>query len=130
MNAYILTSACLLFLLGLAHSIFGEILIFKNLRATGSIIPSMFNEHLKERHTRIIWATWHLVTVLGWCMGVVLIRIAYLASSQLLTFIVNSISLATLVGSLLVLIGTKGKHPGWVVLLIISILLWVGEIKI
>ena len=126
MNRYILIAAALLFLLGLGHSILGEILIFKNLRIRGGIIPARAGEYLKERHTRIIWATWHLVTVLGWCIGVVLVKIAYLESSQFLIFIVNSISLAIFISSLLVLIGTKGKHPGWVVLLIITILLWIG----
>ena len=31
-----------------------------------------------------------------------------------------------LTASLIVLIGTKGKHPGWLVLLVIAILSWIG----
>lgn len=126
MNGYIFTAGGLLFLLGLGHSILGEVLIFKNLRIRRGLIPSRAGDQLKERHIRIIWATWHLVTALGWCMGVVLVKIAYAQGSQFLTFIVNSISYAMLMGSLLVLVGTKGKHPGWVVLLVITILLWIG----
>ncbi len=120
-------AGCLLFLLGLIHSILGEVLIFKRMRNRG-IIPTNGGSLLKERHVRILWATWHLVTVFGWGIGALLCGYSNLLTAETISspFVINSIVLTMLIGSALVLIGTKGKHPGWVVLLIIAILAWLA----
>jgi len=126
MNYYLLIAGILCLLLGIAHSILGEFLIFKNKRNTGSFIPSKGNADLKEKHLRIIWATWHLASIFGWCIGVLLIRISFNQNelnSNIFDFILQSIIYTMFLSALLVLIGTKGKHPGWVVLVLIGILL-------
>ena len=76
MNTYLLIGGLLCFLLGIVHSILGEYLIFSSKRAKGSLVPSKGNADLKERHLRIIWATWHLASVFGWCIGAILIKIS------------------------------------------------------
>ncbi|WP_417858771.1 hypothetical protein [Xanthomarina gelatinilytica] len=126
MNTYFFIAGILCFLLGIAHSILGECLIFKNKRIKGKLIPTKANEYLKERHLRILWATWHLATVFGWCIGILLLKISVLEESQLINFMVKSISSTMILSSLLVLIATKGKHPGWLVLLAIGIILMIG----
>lgn len=126
MNKYILTAAILCFLLGLVHSFLGEYLIFKHKRNKGALVPAKKSEGLREKHLRIIWATWHLATLFGWCIGLILLKIAVTESaldSDLVKMIIQPICATMFAGSLLVLIGTKGKHPGWIVLLIIGILL-------
>jgi len=88
------------------------------------------NTELKERHLRIIWATWHLSSFFGWCIGVFLIKISSdqkKLDAEFIDFMINSTVLAMFASSLLVLIGTNGKHPGWIVLILIGILLILGN---
>ncbi|MCG8326198.1 MAG: hypothetical protein MI974_00875 [Chitinophagales bacterium] len=131
MNIYFLIAGILSFLLGLVHSILGEYLIFQKKREKGKIIPSKRSEGLRERHLRIIWATWHLASVFGWCIGAILIKIALGQSglnADFVDFLIQSVICAMFTGALLVLMGTKGKHPGWIVLLMITILLIIGMV--
>jgi len=125
MNIYFLSAGILCFLLGIVHSFLGEYLIFNEKRDKGKLVPSKESSELKERHLRILWATWHLASILGWCIGAVLIKVALTKNQQnieFVDFILQSIVYTMGISSLLVLIGTKGKHPGWIVLLIIGIL--------
>lgn len=130
MNLYLLIAGILCFFLGVVHSFLGEYLIFKNKRNKGSLTPSKVGVELKERHLRILWATWHLASVFGWCIGAILIKIAVtenLQNKELVDFILPSIVFTMLLSSALILIGTKGKHPGWIVLLVIGILTIIGN---
>lgn len=123
MNTYLFIAGILCFLLGIVHSILGEYLIFRNKREKGSLVPSKESPELKERYLRILWATWHLASIFGWCIGAILIKISQEQNLESHDFILQSIIYTMFLTSLLVLIGTKGKHPGWVVLLAIGILL-------
>ncbi len=130
MNVYFLIAGILCFVLGLIHSILGEFLIFKSKRNKGSIVPSKKIPGLKERHLRIIWATWHLASFFGWCIGIILVKISLTQNDlnpKFIQMVVQSMICTMLLGSLLVLIGTKGKHPGWIVLLVIGVLLLIGN---
>ncbi len=126
MNTYLFIAGTMCFLLGITHSVLGEYLIFNSKRIKGKLVPSKKSEELKERHLRILWATWHLASVFGWCIGAILIRISILENprdTELINFILQLIMYTMALTSLLVLIGTKGKHPGWIVLLLIGIIL-------
>ena len=128
MESYLFAAGCLSLALGLIHSVMGEILIFRRMR-NGKIIPTNGHPVLKERHVRILWASWHLVTIFGWGLGVILLRHSLPSSehtSQL--FIEHTILFSMLSGALLVFIATKAKHPGWIVLLSIAILLAIKNI--
>ncbi|WP_323758397.1 hypothetical protein [Roseivirga sp.] len=130
MNTYFLVAGILCFVLGLGHSILGEYLIFKEKRNKGQLIPSKTGTGLKERHLRIIWATWHLTSLFGWCIGALLVKIAIEKNRQvteLTDFLITSARYTMLTSSILVLVATKGKHPGWVVLLFIGLLLIIGK---
>jgi len=129
MNWYFFIAGILCFLLGIAHSILGELMIFKDKRRGRSVIPSKGSEGLRQRHLRIIWATWHLASVFGWCLGAILIKVSIDQSSlneSFIEFMIHSMIVTMLITSFLVLVATKGKHPGWIVLLITAILLWMG----
>ncbi|WP_281991678.1 hypothetical protein [Aquimarina aggregata] len=129
MNIYLIISGILCLILGLLHSILGELLIFRTKKKTNKLVPTLVTNGLKERHLRIIWATWHLTSFFGWCIGTLLIKIALdqnLVSKELLKFIIASISISMLCSSILVFTATKGKHPGWIILLGISILTFLG----
>lgn len=114
------------FIVGLFHTILGEFLIFKRMR-NGSIIPTQGHTLLKERHVRIIWASWHIVTIFGWSFGAVLINLSISSSAATSThFILSAIIISMTISALLVLFSTKAKHPGWVGLLAIAIFTLIG----
>jgi hypothetical protein len=126
MQTYMFTAGVLALIVGAAHSVLGEILIFRHLRSRG-LVPSKVAPPLKERHIRILWASWHITTVFGWALGIVLLRLAFPATEPSLQALVeNAVTLAFLSGSFLVLIGTKGRHPGWVGLLGVAALVWLS----
>lgn len=126
MQSYLLAAGVLMILIGIAHSVIGEILIFRQLRA-GTIVPLLSPPPMRERHLRILWANWHLCSVLGWGLAALLIVIA--RSPDLPTYALNIriIAIATLAGSLLVLYATRGRHPGWLGLLVAAGLAWLGQ---
>jgi hypothetical protein len=127
MQPYMFAAGVLALIVGAAHSVLGEILIFRHLRSRG-LVPSMGVPPLRERHIRILWATWHLATVFGWASAVVLLRLASPSTaSSLQALVENAIVVAFLGGSFLVLIGTKGRHPGWIGLLAVAALAWFGR---
>jgi hypothetical protein len=127
MNAYLMAAGVLAFIVGLVHSVLGEILIFRGLRSRG-IVPTDRGELLRERHVRILWASWHVVTVLGWCMATILWWLAQDSSlSQSHEFVARAIAAAMLVSAAFVFVGTQGKHPGWAGLLGVAVLVFLGE---
>ncbi|WP_242205484.1 hypothetical protein [Aestuariivivens insulae] len=125
MNQYLWIAGVLCFLLGLVHSILGEILIFRNKKKHNKIVPTIVTSKLKERQLRIIWATWYLTPFFGGSIGVMLIKIGTKQaemSAYLMQSIITAITITMLSASFLVFIATKGKHLGWVILLVIGIL--------
>lgn len=127
MQTYLFAAGVLALLIGAVHSVMGEILIFRHVRSH-SLVPAVGAPPLRERHIRILWASWHFATVLGWAFGIVLLRLATLTTEQSLRIMVeNAIVLSFLGGSFLVLIGTKGKHPGWLGLLGVAALTWLSS---
>jgi len=123
MNYLLMSAGILSIAIGLVHSILGEFLIFKNLR-NGSLVPNISLLPLKERNIRILWATWHLASILGFAMGAILIQLAMTPEPS--TFIIQAIALSMLLGSVLVFYATKAKHPGWVGLLGVTVLCWLA----
>ncbi len=122
MNMYFIAAGILTFVIGLVHSILGERLIFRRMRSAG-FIPTNGGQVLREPHVRILWASWHLVTVMGWCIAAGLFELALPSSIHLVQSIApKAVVSSMLASSFLVLIGTKGKHLGWVGLLGVAIL--------
>ena len=63
MQPLLLGAGVVMALTALVHSVVGEILIFRQLRS-GGIVPTEGGPPLRERHVRILWASWHLVSIL------------------------------------------------------------------
>lgn len=122
MNTLLLSAGILAIFVGLIHSALGEFLIFKHLRK-GRIIPTLTASPLTERHTRILWATWHIASLFGWAIAAILIVLAT-ADEAPARFIVQCIAIFMFAAGALVLIATKAKHPGWIGLLGVAILCW------
>ncbi len=126
MNTYLLIASGLTIFLGLAHSVIGEVLIFRHWRRDG-VSKATLGAKLPSRHRRILWSSWHLASVLGWGISAVLFKLAAAqAGSPLHDYIKCVLVFTMLAGGLLVLGGTRGKHPGWTVLLAIAALIWLA----
>lgn len=123
MNSWLLSAGILMIIVGLVHSVFGEHLIFSRLRA-GGLVPSDGGSHLRERHVRILWATWHFASVLGWAAALILLYAADAANAAVPAPVIEALAAASAVGGTLVLVGTHGKHPGWIALLVVALLVW------
>jgi hypothetical protein len=117
-------AAVAIVIIGVVHSIVGEMVIFRRLRR-GTLVPTLAPSPLRVRHLRILWATWHVVTVLGCALAAVLWRMADPEQGRsLLEFVEYTAMAACLVSSLVVLVGTRGRHPGWLGLLAAAWLVW------
>ncbi|MFD0738611.1 hypothetical protein ACFQZQ_04835 [Lysobacter koreensis] len=123
MQPLLVTAAVLAIATGVVHSLLGERLIFRHLRA-GSLVPSLAAPPLQSRHVRILWATWHLASVLAWALAGLLLQLSQ--GSVAASSVLGASAFAFLAGSLLVLVGTRGRHPGWVALGAVGILSWVA----
>jgi hypothetical protein len=127
MQTQLLWAAIVAILVGLVHSVLGEILIFRRMRQ-GGVVPTEGQPVLRERHVRILWASWHLVTILGWALAAILLMLAASAGEPLAkTALARVVIGALLTGSALVLFATRGRHPGWLALLIAAVLGWLGH---
>jgi hypothetical protein len=123
MNTSLIAAAAVLAFVGLGHSVLGEIMIFRRLGRQWWI-PAEPAPPLRSRHIRILWASWHVVTVFGWACSAILLRIATAASMQNIgPFAVRAIAIASLVSAVLVFIATRARHPGWIGLLAAALLL-------
>jgi hypothetical protein len=128
MNSYFIAAAVLASVVGLVHSILGEIMIFRRMRKPGRIIPSDGGTLLLGSNVRILWASWHVLTALGWGMAAMLVRLSLPASRAAGDGIIeHAIAVSMLAGSALVLIATKARHPGWIGLLGVAVLVWLGR---
>lgn len=122
MNTWLLAAAALAFATGLAHSVMGEVLVFQRLRR-GTIVPSFGGDVLRERHVRILWASWHVLTLLGWCMATMLAALAVGPDSDMTRALARLIGLGMLAGAMTVLIATRGRHPGWLAMSLVALLI-------
>ncbi|KAL9650110.1 hypothetical protein ABK040_011281 [Willaertia magna] len=98
-------------------------------KLNNDLIPSNGGSLLKESNVRILWASWHILTVFGWGMAFILLWLARQSNKftrDEYIVIVSAIAISMLVGAIFIFIGTKAKHPGWVGLLLVAIFVWLG----
>jgi hypothetical protein len=136
MNVYFAAAAILLFILAVAHSILGELLLIGRLRkdslppiAPFSLleVPGMGLAGSTDVARDTLRFTWHLPTVLGFGFGAILLWLSLPSSAGTrLAFVEWVMALSIGACSLTVLVCSKGKHPGWVVFLAVAILIWLG----
>lgn len=124
MNAALTLASAGLAAVGLVHSVLGELLVFRTLRTRG-MVPTGGQPVLREHQVRILWGTWHLVTVLGWALSALLWRLGTVpADPDLGGWVADVAGAATLASGLLVFFATDGRHPAWAVLLSVAALVW------
>jgi hypothetical protein len=114
MNGWLVGAAALVFVIGLVHSWLGELRIFRHLRR-GGVVPTGGTPVLRAFQTRILWASWHLVTVLAWALAALLLWLAQPAAQAASGGTVERICAVALVaGAGLVLWSNRGRHPAWI----------------
>lgn len=129
MNVYYALGGATIFLIGLVHSWLGERLIFQRLRRSDParpLVPTRGGEFLQERHVRILWANWHLTTALGWGVAGALLVLARAPASESARWLGLSLAAGLAASAALVLVGTRGRHPGWIGLLVAATLTLLG----
>jgi hypothetical protein len=125
MNWFFASAAALSVVVGMAHSVLGEVLIFSRMRH-GGFIPTNGARLIGEGHVRILWASWHVLTVFGWCIAAILFWLSQASQSTAHAPLAKAVALSMLVGAVLVFVGTKARHPGWAGLLGVAVLTWLG----
>ncbi len=114
MSVSLLSAAAIVFAcVGAAHSVIGEILIFRHVRSTGWL-PTDNAPPLRGRHIRILWASWHIASVFGWALAAILWRLATAPGQPIDAFALRAFECAAFAGAALVLVATRGRHPGWI----------------
>ena len=117
MNTWLMGAAGLSALIALAHSVLGEQRIFRPLRRAGRIVPTEGGSLLREFHVRILWATWHGLSVMGLGLAAVLLWLAQPAAQAASAGQVEwCIATALAVTGVLVLVSNRGRHPAWLAL--------------
>jgi hypothetical protein len=128
MNTYALAAAVLTGLVAIVHSGLGEWLIFRHLRS-GGLVPTKPVPGLHEQHLRILWASWHVLTALGLAIAAVLLHMAVSADyKNLASFAAQSFAIAMLASAALVFVGTRARHPAWLGLSVVALLLWLANV--
>lgn len=120
-HSLLFLSAGILILVALIHSILGEYLIFKRMRV-GKLVPTQAQPILRERYVRILWATWHMASLLGLSIAIIFIQLGTTPEAALHQPIVITACAGLAASSALVFFATKGMHPGWAGLLIAAAL--------
>lgn len=124
MHSTLFAAGLLALLIGAIHSLLGEWLIFRHLRR-GGIVPTLPAPPLGQRHVRILWATWHIGTVFGWGFAALMLHAAFRDDPQAFRAFAGEVAmLAYLASALLVLVGTRARHPGWIGLGVVALLAW------
>jgi hypothetical protein len=135
MNAYFVAAAVLIVLLVLAHSVIGELLLIS--RLSSSHLPRLAPFALFEAPKlglvgnpdlalATLRFTWHLASVLGLAFSAILLWLSLSGPRTDLGFLQQTMAISFGVCSLIVLLCTQGRHPGWVAFAAIAILTWLA----
>lgn len=127
LNRFLLGAAALAFLIGLAHSVIGEWRIFRHLRR-GALVPTQGAPLLREFQVRILWGSWHMLTVLGWALAALLLWLAQPAAQLVSGGLVERvIAIAMAASGAIVLVSNRGRHPAWIALWAVALLVELGR---
>jgi hypothetical protein len=114
MSASLLSAAAIvLACVGAAHSVIGELLIFRHVRSAGWL-PTDNAPPLRGRHIRILWASWHIASVFGLALAAILWRLSTAPGQAIDAFAIRAFECAALGSAALVFVATRGRHPGWI----------------
>jgi hypothetical protein len=120
MNTLFLIVAIVLFMLGIAHSVFGEKLLLIPIAKEKSVI--LFKQ--KPYMIGVMRFAWHITSV-AWC-GMALVIFDFAKVERPLIFSVNALAGTFALTGVIILAFSKGLHPAWFFFLAIAGCLWAG----
>ena len=123
MNIYFITSALILIVIGLSHSLLGERLVLGPLSRSSELPKLLGSGALMRRTLRF---TWHVTTVLLVAVAGVLLILADPSSAANLEAIPRSLALACLACALISGLTTRGRHFSWILFLAAAVATWLG----
>ncbi|WP_395376352.1 hypothetical protein [Marinicella sp. W31] len=123
MNEWFFIAGCLALVLGIVHSILGEKLIFRSL-GKQRLVSSEDDRVLRKKHIRTLWSSWHLLTLFGWSFAAIMLMMAWVADTTLWPLYMRWILMSTfLISTVFWIFGTRGRHPAWIIFLLITVLI-------
>jgi hypothetical protein len=122
MKASLLIAAALLLLLGLVHSVLGERYILMRLFRRDNL-PRLFGSDVFTKRT--LRFAWHLTTVVWLGVAVLLVRLAG-GPAPGVPEIGATVAVTAAASALVALVGSRARHPAWIVFLIVALLAWTG----
>lgn len=124
LNMNLAVSAVLLAVLVLGHSVVGELMILAPLGKARDLPAVRGSVRFTLNTLRFVW---HVVTVMGLGIAAILFHFAQwpaFDASQL--FVLRALALTCGAGCVVALVGSRAKHPSWIVLAVIAVLTWIG----
>ncbi|MEO6065693.1 MAG: hypothetical protein ABIP49_07960 [Lysobacterales bacterium] len=117
-------SAILTVLLSVIHSAVGEKLILIPLQHSEGL-PAVRGSVRSTRET--LRFAWHVTSVFG--LGIAAILFRYARMDELDSgdiFILKTLSLTFLASFIVAIVGSRARHPSWIVFALLSLLTWLG----
>jgi hypothetical protein len=129
MNGWLMVAAALCVLIALVHSVLGEWRIFRHLRRGHRLVPTEGGTVLREFQLRIVWGTWHGLSVMGLGLAAVLAWLAASPDARAASggVVEASVAAALATTGLVVLVSNRGRHPAWLALLVVAALVGIGS---
>ncbi len=114
LSPWLLMAAILAFVLGLAHSVLGERYILRRLFRRGDL-PALFgSDDFTKRTLRFAW---HLTTVVWWGAAAAMLVLGTGSARGGLLIL----SVTAFLSAVVALVGSRGRHPAWIVFILIGI---------
>lgn len=116
MNSLLLAAALIAIATVLVHSILGEWLIIGRLQA--KLLPSVRGS--RTITLRTLRFAWHITTVLGLGIALILLHQAKLAAPDV--FVLRCLMLTFFASFLVALLGSRARHPSWIAFIAMAVL--------
>lgn len=123
MNYYLLTSACLITIVAMIHSLLGEKLIVKPILRLD--LPHILGSDFLTKKT--LRLAWHLMSVAAFGFAGILFFYSFQVITNDASVTVKIISAVFIVSSVVSVFVAHGRHFSWWAFLLIGILAWLGS---
>jgi hypothetical protein len=120
MNSLFIIAAVVLFLLGIAHSVFGEKLLLLPMAREESV--HLFKE--KPYMISVMRFAWHITSIAWWGMALIITDLARIGNTT--PFSVHALAGTFAATGIIILGFSRGRHPAWLFFLAIAGCLWAG----
>lgn len=119
MNFYLITSAVLITITGVIHSVLGEKLIL--LPVLKMQLPPLIKSDVFMK--RVLRMAWHMTTLVWLGIGYILFELAKQPLDATGILFTKTILVVCLVSGIFSLVWARGRHFSWMIFLLVSFLL-------